>query len=104
MTAHNGAIDIRWNASDPNLSSEPVTLYYRARPDAPWQPIAKHIKNDGTYHWTFPHDAGSQFFFKVEVADRAGNVARAESQTPIMLDMTEPRASVVSVSGTSKGN
>ena len=99
-----GAIDIRWSASDPNLAPEPVTLYYRTRPDAPWQPIAKHIKNDGSHRWSFPHDAGSQFLFKVEVVDLAGNVARAESQTPVVLDMTEPRASVISVTGMNKGN
>jgi hypothetical protein len=104
IVAHGGAIDIRWSASDPNLGNEPVTIYYRTRPDAPWQQVAKGIKNDGSHRWTFPHDAGSQFFFKVEVVDLAGNVARAESQTPVTLDMTEPRASVVGVTGMTKGN
>jgi hypothetical protein len=101
---HNGAFDIRWSASDPNLGPEPVSLYFRTRADGPWQPIARGVKNDGNYRWVFPHDAGSQFFFRVEVVDLAGNVARAKSPTAIVLDMTEPRASVVGVTGMTKGN
>jgi hypothetical protein len=98
------AIDIHWNASDPNLGNEPVSLFYRVRPDAPWQMIARGLKNEGKHRWTFPRDAGTQFFFKVEVADMAGNIGRAETQAPLMLDMTEPRASVIGVTGMNKGN
>jgi hypothetical protein len=97
-----GALEIRWSASDPNLGSEPVSLYYRTNNDAPWLAIAKGIKNDGSFRWTFPRDAGSQFYFKVEVTDLAGNVAVSESQTPVLLDMTEPRASVIGITGTGK--
>jgi hypothetical protein len=34
---------------------------------------------------------------KVEVADLAGNFAHAETPSAIMLDMTEPHASVIGV-------
>ena len=97
-----GVLDIRWSASDPNLGNEPVSLYYRTKNDAAWLLIARGIKNDGSYRWTFPRDAGSQFYFKVEVADLAGNVATSESQTPLLLDMTEPRASVIGISAAGK--
>jgi hypothetical protein len=94
-----GTLEIRWHASDKNLSEEPVNLYFRTRADGPWKLIAKGVKNEGTYRWTFPHDMGSQFFFRVEVADQAGNVAHADSTTAVVLDMTEPRAFVVGVTG-----
>jgi hypothetical protein len=97
----NGALDIRWQATDKNLGGEPVNLFYRSRADAPWQIIARNVKNDGIYRWTFPRDAASQFFVKVEVTDLAGNVARAESPNPVMLDVTEPRATVLGVTGMS---
>jgi len=98
-----GQLDVRWTASDKNLGNEPVNLYFRTQADAPWRPIARNLKNDGSYRWTFPRDAGSHFYFKVEVADQAGNVTRIESPTPLVLDMTEPRASVIQVSGTGGG-
>jgi hypothetical protein len=90
-------VDIRWTASDKNLGSEPVNLYYATRKDGPWQPLAMHLKNDGLFRWSFPRDGGGQFFVRLEVMDLAGNVARCDSVMPFVLDMTEPRASVVGV-------
>jgi hypothetical protein len=93
------SVDIRWTATDKNLGTEPVNLYYATRKDGQWLPLASHLKNDGLYRWTFPRDAGGQFFIRAEVIDLAGNVTRCESSTAIALDMTEPRASVVGVTG-----
>lgn len=94
-----GSIDIRWLASDKNLGSGPISLFFATRKDGPWQPIARGLKNDGLHHWVFPRDQGSQFFVRLEVADMAGNVIRAESPSALMLDMTEPRASVLGING-----
>jgi hypothetical protein len=95
----NGQLEIRWQASDKNLGSEAVNLFYRSRTDGPWQVIARGLKNDGVYRWAFPRDVGPQFLVKIEVTDLSGNTARAETPNPIVLDMTEPRASVIGVSG-----
>ncbi|HYV38999.1 MAG TPA: hypothetical protein VE988_25160 [Gemmataceae bacterium] len=98
-TSNGGTIDIRWSVSDKNLGTDPINLFYATRREGPWQPMARNLKNDGLYRWAFPRDAGSQFFVRLEVADMAGNLARSDSPNAIMLDMTEPRASVVGVSG-----
>lgn len=95
----NGMLDIRWQATDKNLGSEPVNLYYRSRGDGAWQAIARGVKNDGVYRWAFPRDVTAQFFVKVEITDLAGNTARAETPNPVVLDMSEPRATVVGVTG-----
>jgi hypothetical protein len=94
-----GEIEIRWNARDKNLGSAPVTLRYRTRPEGTWELIAHNVKNDGVYRWAFPRDAGSQFFFKIEVADLANNVSHDVSRQAILVDMSEPRATVVGVTG-----
>jgi hypothetical protein len=99
----NGAIDIRWSASDANLGPEPVNIFYRARPDQSWQPIARNVKNDGVYRWAFPPEIGGQVFVKLEVADLAGNMTKVETPTPIMLDQTEPEATLVDVVGANRG-
>src|SRR5947207_1735136 len=83
--------------SDKNLSAEPINLYYATRKEGPWLAVAKNLKNDGLYRWQFPRDAGGQFFFRVEATDLAGNTARGETTTAVMLDLTEPRASVIGV-------
>ena len=99
--AQNGFLEIRWTASDANLGAEPIGLYFRTRPESPWQPIARNLKNDGSYRWAFPRDLGAQFWIKAEVTDQAGNVSRSETPNPVLLDMTEPRVQVLGVSGVS---
>jgi hypothetical protein len=94
-----GTLELRWTASDKNLSAEPVSLYCSPNRTGPWQVIARNVRNEGVYRWAFPRNLGGQFFFRVEVADLAGNVARAESNQPLVLDMTEPRGIVVGISG-----
>lgn len=94
----NGFLEIRWIAADTNMANEPVSLFFRARPDTPWQPIVTGVKNEGVHRWAFPRDMGNQFWIKAEVADQAGNVSRAETG-PVILDMSEPRAAVVGISG-----
>jgi hypothetical protein len=98
-----GAIDIRWTAKDANLTAEPVTITYRTRPDASWQPIAHNIKNDGVYRWALPRDLAAQLYLRIEVADMAGNISKAESPTPILLDQTELEATVVDVTPIPRG-
>jgi hypothetical protein len=98
------AIDIRWSASDANLGPEPVHIFYRTRADAAWQTMARNVKNDGVYRWAFPHDVAGQIFCKIEVADLAGNVTKVESPSPIMLDQTEPEATLIDIVGAGAGN
>jgi hypothetical protein len=94
-----GKLEIRWVVNDKNLTAEPISLYYATKKEGPWQPIARGLKNDGFHHWGFPHDAGNQFFVRLEATDQAGNVTRCETPMPVVLDMTEPHALVVGVTG-----
>jgi hypothetical protein len=96
-----GALEVRWTATDKNLGPEPVALYYAAKREGPWVPIVRGLRNDGLYRWSFPRDVGGQFFLRLEVVDQAGNIARSEPSNPVVLDMTEPHASVVAVTGVS---
>jgi hypothetical protein len=98
-TTSGGKLELRWTVTDKNLGPEPIALYYATRREGPWLPIARNVKNDSCYHWEFPRDVGGQFFVRLEAADQAGNVSRCETPTPVVLDMTEPRALVVGISG-----
>jgi hypothetical protein len=94
-----GALEIRWTATDKNLGPEPVSLFYATTKEGPWLPIAHRLRNDGLYRWNFPREAGAQFFLRMDVTDQVGNTARCELANPVTLDMTEPRAQVVGVTG-----
>lgn len=99
-----GTASITWTARDKNLGPAPVTLLYAAQPVGPWQPLAKAIPNDGLYRWAVPPGIGAQVFLRLEVADRAGNVARADARGPLVLEASRPRAKVLTVApGTNPG-
>jgi len=89
---------VSWTASDKNLKSEPIDLYYSTQRDGLWLPIVRALANTGTYRWVLPKGAGSEFWVRMEVSDRAGNTARCDAPQPVVLDSTRPRAHVVGVS------
>lgn len=94
-----GEIELRWNATDKNLGREPITISYRTKADGVWQKIANNVKNEGMYRWSIPRDVGGQVFFKIEVTDQAGNASHDSTRQAVVIDMSEPRATVVGVSG-----
>jgi hypothetical protein len=92
-----GTLAITWQASDKNLGETPIDLYYATRRDGPWLPVARGLKNDGSFRWTLPRDGGPEFFFRMEVTDRAGNQARCDSSQPVVVDTTRPKARVLGI-------
>jgi hypothetical protein len=102
-TTTGGSLEIRWVVTDKNIGTEPINLYYATRREGPWVPIARNLKNDGNHRWTFPRDAGGQFFVKLEATDQAGNVTCCETPQPVTLDMIEPNGLVVGITGVNAG-
>jgi hypothetical protein len=86
---------ISWAASDRNLGADPIDLYYSTQREGPWLLIARGLKNDGNYVWSVPHENGAQFFVRMEVSDRAGNMTRCDSPTAVVLDTSHPRATAI---------
>jgi hypothetical protein len=93
-----GSLVITYDASDKNLGLEPVTLFYSTFHGGPWTPIAKGLKNDGTFRWPLPSSIGGELYFRVEVTDLAGNTAHDETAQPLVLDTSRPKAKVLGVS------
>jgi hypothetical protein len=91
-------IHITWTSHDKNLAVDPVELYYAASRQGPWHPIAKGLKAEGQYDWSFPTEAGAQAYIRLVVRDQAGNVAISEMTQPVVLDdMSRPRARIAGV-------
>jgi hypothetical protein len=79
------------------LGGKPISFDWAARPEGPWTPIARGLPNTGVFRWPVPRDAGSEFYVRLEVVDRAGNIARAEFPEKIVLDPARPRGRVLGV-------
>ncbi len=93
-----GTLLITWAASDKNLGSDPVDLYYATNQNGPWTPIGRGIRNDGAYRWTAPRDGTGQYYIRMDVTDRAGNLTRCETPQAVVMDLMHPKAKVLSVS------
>ncbi len=89
---------IRWKVVEEHPAEKPVSLYYAANPNGPWEPISGW-KDDlnGSFEWTVGAGVPSEFYVRVMVRDVAGNVGKAETQLPIVVDLQRPTARIVDV-------
>jgi hypothetical protein len=92
-------VTLRWQATDKNLGRQPVTLFYSVRPEGPWQVIASNLPAIGSYKWDVTETMPPKVYVKAEAADMAGNLGKAISIRPIMLDNSTPIVRIRSVEG-----
>jgi hypothetical protein len=90
-------VSIKWSASDKNLGRGPVTLSYAESEEGPWHVIAGNLKSNGQHTWQVPSGIPPRVFVRAEAADLAGNVGRAQSNKPIVMDASMPKVSIVNV-------
>jgi hypothetical protein len=92
--AQAGKLDIRWEASDSNLSSRPVTLSMSERADGPFTPIAAGLPNTGQYFWDFDPRSPRQLYLRLEVRDDAGNMTIDQLVEPIQVEGLAPKGRI----------
>jgi hypothetical protein len=85
---------LTWDAMDKNLAEKPINLYWSKKPDGDWQPIALELANSGRHAWQMPSDLPFKVYLRLEVHDLAGNVARADTPEPVLVDLTEPEGKI----------
>jgi hypothetical protein len=97
VEARTQTLAIHWKATDKNLGRHPINLYYAEKEDGPWKPIATSLENTGLYHWQMPPGAPARLLVRAEATDLAGNVGRAQTPRPVLLDMSRPTVSILGV-------
>lgn len=90
-------IHIQWKVTEARPSDKPISLYYAATPQGPWEPISGWRADTGSFVWTAGPGVPSQFYLRVVARDAAGNVATAETPQPILVDLSRPSARIVDV-------
>ncbi|MBO0699574.1 MAG: hypothetical protein J2P46_14355, partial [Zavarzinella sp.] len=97
VSPEDGTMVLTWEASDKNLLSNAISLYYAARPEGPWELIVHAYKNTGVYRWDLPTGLAGPVYLRLEAADKAGNVGRYELPTPVALETGKQRVKVIGV-------
>ena len=90
-------LQIRWRIQDDHPSDKPVSLYYASNRNGPWEPIVGWKEDNGSYEWTVGPGVPAQLYLRVVARDLAGNISKADSPTPIVVDLSRPSARIVDV-------
>ena len=95
-------LNLRWEATDPNMAETPITIGTSKSKDGPWTPVATGLPNSGGHTWQVPTDMPYEFYVRVEAADRAGNVGYAVTHEPMKVDRCLPRGTILGVGAETK--
>lgn len=99
---HRDVLVLFWTAEDNNLSPKPITLEWAERKGAKWEIIGEgEMPNTGYYAWHVPAKVPNRVFLRLTVRDLAGNVSVAETDEPILVDMSEPEVTSIHLGGSS---
>jgi hypothetical protein len=90
-------IQIRWRLADAYPTDKSISLYYAPTAQGPWELISGWRQDTGSFAWTVGAGAPSQFYVRVMGRDAAGNIAKAETPQPIVVDLSRPSARIVDV-------
>jgi hypothetical protein len=84
---------LTWRATDKNLANNCVTLEWAERKDGQWNVIGTpDMANSGQFSWQVPANAPPSVFLRLAARDTAGNVAVAQTQEPVLVDLSVPEA------------
>jgi hypothetical protein len=99
LTAHGDRLLLTWKAEDRNLTANPISLEWSARPDGPWSFIGDaQLPNTGKYSWKLPDNIPPQVYLRLSVRDLAGNVAIAQTSEPLWVDFVKPEIGKLTLS------
>jgi hypothetical protein len=91
---------LSWTASDRNLAEKPITLQWAERQGGPWETIgAPELPNVGKFTWKLTSQVPPRVYLRLVVRDTAGNMAEAVTPQPILVDLNEPEAQFIGLSG-----
>lgn len=90
-----GSLIIRYECTDENLMSRPVTIAFSGSMDGPWTTIAAGLRNDGLYVWPADPKLPPSIYLRVDAKDQAGNTGSYLLDQPIATGGLAPRARIL---------
>lgn len=88
---------LSWKAEDRNLAQNPISLEWSPN-GTTWEFIGDvQHPNTGRYTWQVPAKIPAKVHLKLTVRDAAGNVAVAQTNEPVVIDLTVPEVGGVTI-------
>ncbi|WP_166821460.1 fibronectin type III domain-containing protein [Thalassoroseus pseudoceratinae] len=90
-------VRVMWETSDNHPADRPVALSYATDPNGIWEPISGWTENTGEYVWSLAPNTPTRVYLRVTARDSAGNLSKAESEQPLLIDLSRPSARLINV-------
>ena len=81
---------VSWQPGDSQAEGETASLSYSSHSNGPWVTAAANLKHNGRYAWRLSRSLPAQFYLRLEVSDRAGNVATDQTGVPVRVKLPTP--------------
>jgi hypothetical protein len=89
---------LTWQVTDRNQADNPISIEWAERPEGPWQFInSPELPNTGWTTWNITRAIPPNVYLKLTARDRAHNTAYAQTKQPVLVDLSKPEVSRVSV-------
>ena len=92
-----GTVQIRWNATDRELTAQPILLEWAETPAGPWTPVTSPLENGGRYQWQVPDAMPPSVLVRLTATDVCGNTTQTTTPQPIVVDFSQPSLRVLQV-------
>jgi len=98
-------VEITWEAADPNLMPQPVSLEWSTDKDAvKWNEIKYRLSNlpnstMGRYTWEVPDEKLWKFWVRARAVDKASNTGEHIWPQEVIVDLEQPSAGIIRAKG-----
>lgn len=82
--------DITWTASDTNISSNGVFLWYSLNGGTDYTSIIENTLNEGSHPWALPSVQSYNAKVRIKVSDSFGNFSQKASASPFSITYVPP--------------
>ncbi len=102
-------VEITWDAADPNLMPQPVSLEWSLDKSAvKWNEVKYRLDNNltatsGRYAWEVPDEKLWKFYVRARAVDKAANVGEHVWIQEVIVDLENPSAIIDRVRGGASG-
>lgn len=93
---------LTWEAKDRNMAEKPITLEWAEHKDGPWTAISEGLPNTSQYPWRLPEHLPPRVYLRLTMRDQAGNEARAQTDTPQLIDLSVPQTRIIGIAPASR--
>lgn len=96
-------VEITWDASDPNLMPQPVSLEW-STDKKKWNEIKYRLDNlpgstMGRYAWEVPDENLWKFWIRARAVDKASNTGESMWPQEVIVDLEQPSAGIIKIRG-----